>query len=93
MSAWIEAPPSESDRAPFLLRVYLGGLGSPETLVQHVRAQREEAESLKADLEEIDARIEGSRGSYHAALTRRYGLAYAHAVIEWAETVEQELSA
>jgi hypothetical protein len=92
LSEWLEAPPSEDrGRTPFLLRVYLGGLGSPATLAEHVRAQREEAEALKADLEEIDARADGSPGGFHASLTRRYGLAHANAVIEWADEVAREL--
>jgi DNA-binding PadR family transcriptional regulator len=91
VGAWLEAPPSEEgDRTPFLLRVYLGGLASPEALARHVRARREEAESLKEELEEIDARV-GDSGDYHASLTRRYGLAHAGAVIAWATSVEQEL--
>jgi len=90
---WLEEPPSESgDRTPFLLRIFLGGLASPDALGRHVRAKREQAEWLKAELEEIDARI-GDSGDYHAALTRRYGLAQAEAVIEWADTVERELDA
>jgi len=91
LTAWLEAPPSEDgDRTPFLLRVYLGGLGSPEALTRHVRAHREEAEALRADLEEFDERA-GSSGDFHASLTRRYGLAHARAVIGWANAVEREL--
>jgi len=95
LSDWLEAPPEEDgDRTPFLLRVYLGGLASSEALARHVRARREEAESLKADLEAIDARKGiGAEGDYHASLTRRYGLAYAEAVIGWASVVERELGA
>ena len=89
VTAWLEAPPTESgDRTPFLLRVYLAGLASPEALARNVHAMRAEAKALKAALEEIDAR--GS-GDPHAALTRRYGLAHAQAVIGWATAVEREL--
>lgn len=88
---WLEAPPSElGDRTPFLLRVFLGGLASPEALGRHVHAKREQAEWLKAELEEIDERV-GDSGDYHASLTRRYGLAQAEAVIAWADAVEREL--
>ncbi len=91
LKEWLEAVPGEDgDRTPFLLRVYLAGLASPEALERHVRAHRAEAEALKAALEEIDARAAGS-GSFHASLTRRYGLAHASAVIEWAQSVEREL--
>lgn len=92
VTAWLEAPPTaDGDRSPFLLRVFLGGLGSPEALARHVRAKRQEAETLRADLEERSARADGSASDFHAALTRRFGLAYARAVIEWATAVEQEL--
>ena len=73
------APEEDGDRTPFLLRVYLGGLASPEALERHVRAYREKAESLKVDLEAIDARV-GDGGDYHASLTRRFGLETANAV-------------
>ena len=89
---WLEAPPG-GDRTPFLLRVFFGGLASPEALSPHVRAFREEAEALKADLEEIDRDSAGKPGDYHASLTRRWGVAYAEAAIGWATTVEQELEA
>lgn len=94
VTAWLEEPPAPgAGRSPFLLRVFLGALASPEALVRQVRAQREEAEALRADLEQRDARSDGSARDFHAALTRRYGLAYASAVIEWAAAVEQELGA
>lgn len=92
VTSWLEAPPNpEGDRSTFLLRVFLGALASPDALVRHVRAKREEAEALQADLEQRDARSDGSPKDFHAALTRRYGLAYSSAVIEWANAVEQEL--
>jgi PadR family transcriptional regulator, regulatory protein AphA len=91
IEAWLEAP--LEDREPFLLRVYLGRLGSPDALARTVRAQREDAEALRTDLEEIDARATGGPSDYHASLTRRYGLAYAAAMIEWADAVERELGA
>ena len=65
----------------------------PEALIRNVRAKREEAEALRADLEQQDACADGSRTDFHAALTRRYGLAYARALIEWADEVERELGA
>jgi PadR family transcriptional regulator AphA len=91
VTAWLEAPLAEDgDRTPFLLRVYLAGLASPEALARTIRATREEAKALKAALEEIDARAGGS-GDFYASLTRRYGLAHARAVIAWANAVEREL--
>jgi DNA-binding PadR family transcriptional regulator len=93
VGAWLEAPAADGGRSTFLLRVFLGGLASPEALRRNVRGKREEAEALRADLEERDARADGSPRDFHAALTRRYGLAYARALINWADEVEQELGA
>jgi DNA-binding PadR family transcriptional regulator len=90
LTEWLEAAPADRDRTDFLLRVYLGGLASPEALARHVQARRAEAEALKADLEAIDAQA-GSGGDYYASLTRRYGLEHADAVIRWATAVEREL--
>lgn len=94
LTEWLEAPPEpDGDRTPFLLRVYLGGLASTAALARHVQARREEAESLRADLEAIDARTAGGPEDFHASLTRRYGLEHANAVICWASAVERELGA
>jgi DNA-binding PadR family transcriptional regulator len=93
VTAWLEAPAADGDRSTFLLRVFLGGLASPEALIRNVRAKREEAAALRADLERRDACADGSPTDFHAALTRRYGLAYARALIEWADEVERELGA
>jgi len=91
VTAWLEDPAADGDRSTFLLRVFLGRLASSEALRRNVRAKREEAEELRADLEERDARADGSPKDFHAALTRRYGLAYARALIEWADEVERAL--
>lgn len=91
VTAWLEDPTADVDRSTFLLRVFLGRLASSEALLRNVRAKREEAEGLRADLEERDARADGSPRDFHAALTRKYGLAYARALIEWADEVEREL--
>ena len=88
---WLELPAADGDRSTFLLRVFLGGLASPEALLRNIRAKRLEAEELRADLVERDGRADGSPKDFHAALTRKYGLAYAQALIAWANAVEEEL--
>jgi len=90
VSDWLESSATDGDRSTFLLRVFLGGLASPEALLRTIRAKREEAEELQADLEERDARADGSPKDFHAALTRKYGRAYAEALIAWADAVEEE---
>ena len=92
MTAWLEAPAADGDRLDVPVAVFLGGLASPEALIR-TSARSGEAEALRADLEERDACADGSPTDFHAALTRRYGLAYARALIEWADEVERELGA
>ena len=91
VTAWLEDPAADGDRSTFLLRVFLGRLASAEALLRNIRAKRGEAEELRADLEQREARADGSPKDFHAALTRKYGLAYARALIEWADEVEREL--
>jgi len=91
LKAWLDTPgPDAGGRDEFLLKVFFGGLAGPGAVVAHIRNRRHEAERLKAELEEIDARV-GAAGDVHAALTRSYGIAWANAVIGWATTAEQEL--
>ena len=93
LKTWLEAPGTDAGgRDEFLLKVFFGGLAEPDAVVSHIRARRGEAERLKTELEEIDARV-GEGGDAHAALTRSYGIAWAKAVIDWAKTAEQSLSA
>ena len=91
---WIELtpPPVDPARNPLLLKVFFGDLADPEAVLDQVRARRTEAQQLKADLDEIDARREGEEGDLYPSLTRRYGHHYADAVIRWANEVERRLS-
>jgi PadR family transcriptional regulator, regulatory protein AphA len=90
---WIELtpPPPDPARNPLLLKVFFGDLADPEAVLDQVRARRTEAEQLKADLDEIDARREGEEGDLYPSLTRRYGHHHADAVIRWADEVERRL--
>jgi PadR family transcriptional regulator, regulatory protein AphA len=90
---WIELtpPPPDPARNPLLLKVFFGDLADPEAVLDQVRARRKEAEQLKAELDEIDARCEGKEGDLYASLTRRYGRHYADAIIRWADEVERKL--
>lgn len=92
LKAWLEAPVADPGpgRDELLLKVFFGGLAEPEAVAGHIRARRGEAERLKAELEDIDARV-GPGGDVHAAVTRSYGIAWARAVIGWAKAAEREL--
>ena len=91
---WIELTPLPPDpsRNPLLLKVFFGDLADPQAVLDHVRARRTEAEQLKAELDEIDARSEGKEGDLYPSLTRRYGHHYANAIIRWANEVERKLA-
>jgi PadR family transcriptional regulator AphA len=94
LKEWIEETPtpSDPDRNPLLLKLFFGDLSSPDVLAAQVRARREAMESLKRELEEIDARAGDTARDFYSNLTRRYGHRYADAIIRWATEVEQDLA-
>ena len=60
-------------------------------MLDHVRGRRREAEQLRAELLAIEARTPKTEQDRYPALTRRYGLEYADALIRWAEWTEAQL--
>jgi DNA-binding PadR family transcriptional regulator len=89
---WIEEAPIEGPqgRNLILLKVYFGALADPNALGAQVRARREEAERLRDELQRLDDEP-GARDEPFQTLTRRYGLLYADAVLQWAREAEREL--
>jgi hypothetical protein len=84
---WLEEPPVfEPERAPILLKLYLGELLGPEVLIEHVRKVRAEAVALKNRLE-----TQPPAENVYAEITVRHGLEWARALIRWAASAEQEL--
>jgi len=61
-------------------------------MLGHVRRLRAQAEQLRAELLEIDARTPKTAEDRYPALTRRYGIEYADALIRWARWAERELA-
>jgi PadR family transcriptional regulator, regulatory protein AphA len=88
---WIEEAPLEAGhgRNLILLKLYLGEEASQEALLRQVRDRRDQAERLLSDLKELDAA--GSGGSPFEAITRRWGLLYAEALVRWTQEAEREL--
>src|SRR4051812_9257545 len=87
LQAWLEEPPVfEPERAPILLKLYLGELLEPEVLIEHVRKVRSEAQALKLRLESQPA-----ADNVYAEITVRHGLEWARAMIRWAGGAEQEI--
>jgi DNA-binding PadR family transcriptional regulator len=92
LRAWLDLPvEAEPGHNVLLLKLFFGDHGDPEVMLEHVRTRRRDAEQLKAELLEIDARAQRTSEDRFPALTRRYGLEYAAALIRWAEWAEQEL--
>jgi DNA-binding PadR family transcriptional regulator len=90
---WINAPsPAEPSRNALLLQLFFGEFGDPEALLEHVRARRHELEQLEHDLRRIE-RESPAEGDFYQSMTRRYGLAYARALADWARATEDELTA
>ena len=88
---WINTPAApEPDRNPLLLQLFFGDNGDTEALLAHVRARRRELEQLESSLQAL----EGQRApetDFYPAITRRYGHAYARALIRWARETEKDL--
>ena len=94
LELWLEDGPigPEPDRNLLLLKVFFGHMMRPERLLEQVRQRRGEAEQLKAELAEIEARSAPREADGFAALTRRYGFEWAEAVCRWADHAERELA-
>jgi len=90
---WIELtpPPPDPARNALLLKVFFGDLADPAAVLEQVRARREAAEELKAELDEIDERSTGRDRDFYPSLTRSYGQHWADAVIRWAKEVERRI--
>jgi hypothetical protein len=60
-------------------------------VLEQVRARREAAEELKAELAQIDESSTGRDRDFFPSLTRSYGHHWADAVIRWAKEVERRI--
>ena len=89
---WVEEAPLDAGHARnlILLKLYFGEGADVDKLLRQVAERREQAERLRADLEELDA--SGSGGSPFEAITRRWGLIYANALLSWALEAERTLT-
>jgi DNA-binding PadR family transcriptional regulator len=92
LRSWLEQPLEPvRNRNELLLKLFFGERTSPEVLLGHVRARREEADALRERLLAIDEADAGGANDRYRAMTRRWGLEYARATIRWAADVEREL--
>jgi PadR family transcriptional regulator, regulatory protein AphA len=92
---WLESPNigREVVKSPFLLKVYLGAMIPPETLLAQMKeAHRQAVEELEA-LEEIEGEIErlARPDLRFPALVLRYGIAHNRASVAWTDEMLKEL--
>jgi PadR family transcriptional regulator AphA len=94
LEAWLAQPlEAPSARSVFLLRVFLGNLGSKEAVVQHIETYAESARVLRTELQAIEANArELGDTDVYQALTRQYGLALADMAEKWAADALRQLS-
>jgi DNA-binding PadR family transcriptional regulator len=88
---WLEEPAGE-DSGRLLLKVFFGSLVDPDVVLRHVTEWRGRMEQLRDDLERMEAEAGDRPKNPYSALTRAYGLEYAHAVIRWTKGVERRLA-
>lgn len=89
---WVEEAPLEGGhgRNLILLKLYFGEEADPDALRTQLAERREEAERLRAELEQLEAA--GAGGSPFEAVTRRWGFLYAEALLRWTEEAEETLT-
>jgi len=89
---WVETAPLDAGqgRNLILLKLYLGEEADVDSLQRQLSERAEEAERLQAELQELEAA--GSGGSPFEAITRRWGLLYAEALLRWTEEAAASLT-
>jgi len=93
LDLWLQEPLEPlSPRNVFLLRVFLGSLGSKESVAEHIRAYADSARQLRGELREIEAwaQAKGESNPYYG-LTRQYGFALADMIEKWAADALRQL--
>lgn len=95
LAAWIDTidEDSLSHRDVLLLKLFFGGHGSPDRLVEHVEQFRRQAVRKLEVLRAIEARPPSDPGEELPRMTLRQGLIGTEAQLRWAEEVLPELRA
>jgi PadR family transcriptional regulator, regulatory protein AphA len=89
---WVETAPLDAGqgRNLILLKLYLGEEADVDSLQRQLSERAQEAERLQAELQELEAA--GSGGSPFEAITRRWGLLYAEALLRWTDEAAASLT-
>jgi PadR family transcriptional regulator, regulatory protein AphA len=89
---WVEDAPLEAGhgRNLILMKLYLGEDADPEALRRQLAERRAEAERLLAEIGELEEA--GASGSPFEAITRRWGLLYAEALLRWTDEAAAALT-
>ena len=90
LDAWLQTV-EPGTRDPFFLKLFVGKLSTPETLLEHVAQFRADAEDRLAVLREIEpTNTNRDHDWYHRHLLR-YGIERAELELEWADRVARDL--
>ena len=89
---WVENAPLDAGhgRNLILLKLYFGADAARDALGRQLAERRDDAKRLLAELGELEAA--GAGGSPFEAITRRWGLIYAEALLGWIREAERALA-
>ncbi len=90
LDSWLESPEPDAGDA-FLLKLFVGGLTSPEVLIGHVELFRSEAEARLEELRAIEATNLRSGNDFFHYFLLRLGIERAEQTLAWADWVLDEL--
>ena len=90
LAAWHETVEPGSTET-FFLKLFVGGLTSHETLVEHVEQFRRDAEARLAELRGIEPTNTGRGHDYYHAFLLRLGIERRELELRWAGDVLEEL--
>ena len=90
LDSWLESPEPDAGDA-FLLKLFVGGLTSPEVLIGHVELFRSEAEARLEELRAIESTNLRSGNDFFHYFLLRLGIERAEQTLAWADWVLDEL--
>jgi DNA-binding PadR family transcriptional regulator len=89
LDAWLEA--EDGALEPFLLKLFVGGLASPETLARHVERFRADTAASLDELRAIEPTNLRTGNDFFHYFLLRFGIERAEHSLAWADWVLEEL--
>jgi PadR family transcriptional regulator AphA len=90
VEAWLQTV-EPGARETFFLKLFVGGLTTPEVLLEHVAQFRADTEETLALLRAIEPTNTGTGNDWHHRNVLRYGIARAELELAWVGDVAQAL--